>query len=195
MLSDFILANREAIIAGIRARVALRTSPRPTEVELTNGIPIFLDQLGAALRRATATDVPEHAELMTTAGHHGQDLFAMGLTIGQVVHEDECGGLPPGKSEDLFESFAQRAHDPSGLGLGLSICRRAAQVCAGEVYVRDLPGKGCIFTLDLPRKPPPPLSIVGGKRGESSPAAGAESSHASGPDAPKAQLLAYTSPR
>lgn len=398
MLSDFILANREAIIAGIRARVAVRTSPRPTEVELTNGIPIFLDQLGAALRRATATDVPEHAELMTTAGHHGQDLFAMGLTIGQVVHdygdvcqtvtalavaqntpisteefrtlnlclddaiagavtayssfrerkiaaqeterlgflahelrnllnaamlsfeliktgrvavggstgqvldrsllglralvdrslsevrldagidrleliavaalvdeieigaslqaqgrsitlmvssvdrtitiegdrqiiaaaisnllqnafkfthkrgtvsltvratadrvlfeiEDECGGLPPGKSEDLFESFAQRAHDRSGLGLGLSICRRAAQVCAGEVYVRDLPGKGCIFTLDLPRKPPPPLTIVGGKRGESSPAAAAEGSQSSGSDAPKAALRAYRSPR
>ena len=64
--------------------------------------------------------------------------------------EDECGGLPPGKSEDLFESFAQQAHDRSGLGLGLSICRRAAQVCAGEVYVRDLPGKGCIFVIELP---------------------------------------------
>lgn len=71
--------------------------------------------------------------------------------------EDECGGLPPGKAEDLFRPFEQRGADRSGLGLGLTICRRAAQASAGELRVRDLPGHGCVFTLDLPRKPPPPL--------------------------------------
>ena len=71
--------------------------------------------------------------------------------------EDECGGLPPGKAEDLFRPFEQRGADRSGLGLGLGICRKAAKASAGELRVRDLPGHGCIFTLDLPRKPPPPL--------------------------------------
>lgn len=33
--------------------------------------------------------------------------------------------------------------------------------CAGELHVRNLPGKGCVFTLDLPRKPPPQLTVVG----------------------------------
>jgi signal transduction histidine kinase len=77
--------------------------------------------------------------------------------------EDECGGLPPGKKEDLFRSFGQRGSDRSGLGLGLSICRKAAHASGGLIHVRDLPGKGCVFTLDLPRKPPPPLLIVGGR--------------------------------
>jgi signal transduction histidine kinase len=85
--------------------------------------------------------------------------------------EDECGGLPPGKAEGLFRAYEQRGDDRSGLGLGLSICMRAAHASAGEVYVRDLPGKGCIFTLDLPRKPPPPLSVVeGGKETRGTPA-------------------------
>jgi signal transduction histidine kinase len=79
--------------------------------------------------------------------------------------EDECGGLPPGKPEDLFRAFEQRGPDRSGAGLGLAICLKAAKANGGQMRVRDLPGKGCIFTLDLPRKPPP-LEIVGGRTGE-----------------------------
>ncbi len=41
--------------------------------------------------------------------------------------EDECGGLPPGRSEELFQPFAQRSADRTGLGLGLSISRRAVE--------------------------------------------------------------------
>jgi signal transduction histidine kinase len=65
--------------------------------------------------------------------------------------EDECGGLPPGKADELFLPFSQRATDRSGLGLGLAISRRAVEQSGGSVRVRDLPGKGCVFTIDLPR--------------------------------------------
>jgi signal transduction histidine kinase len=68
--------------------------------------------------------------------------------------QDECGGLPLGKAEDLFLPFDQRGMDSMRTGLGLSICIKAAKANGGEVRVRDLPGKGCIFTLDLPRKVP-----------------------------------------
>jgi hypothetical protein len=37
------------------------------------------------------------------------------------------------------------------LGLGLSICRRSVEANNGALRVRDLPGSGCIFTIDLPR--------------------------------------------
>jgi signal transduction histidine kinase len=70
--------------------------------------------------------------------------------------EDECGGLPAGKTADLFRAFEQRGTDRSGVGLGLSICRKAAEANGGELGVRDLPGKGCIFTLSLPRAPSRP---------------------------------------
>jgi signal transduction histidine kinase len=84
--------------------------------------------------------------------------------------EDECGGLPPGKHADLFLPFEQRATDRSGVGLGLSISLKAAKANGGEIHVRDIPGKGCVFTLDLPRKPPQPLTVIdGGRRRASSP--------------------------
>jgi hypothetical protein len=69
--------------------------------------------------------------------------------------EDECGGLPPGDVEGLFRPFEQRSAKRKGLGLGLHICRKSVEASGGVIRVRDLPGKGCIFTVDLPRMPPP----------------------------------------
>ena len=67
--------------------------------------------------------------------------------------QDQCGGLPPGTAERMFVSFEQHHADRSGLGLGLSIARRAVEASGGTLRVRDLPGVGCVFTIDLPRVP------------------------------------------
>jgi signal transduction histidine kinase len=360
-LEDFLIANRDAIIARAQARVAFRMDPKSAHPQLLNGIPVFLDQLGDALRLAKSSDVIDHEQIGKTAGRHGFELLRLGLTIAQVVHtygdvcqsitelavhqdmlmsapefqtlnlclddaiaeavteysrqresaitdvgterigvlahelrnvlstamlsfesiesghvavagstglllgrslvrlgdlvertladvrldagiqhreaipvaelveeleigtsmaaqkrhvrfvvpsvdrqvtiegdrqsiaaavsnllhnafkftrkegsvslrvqttaervlfevEDECGGLPPGSADKLFRPFEQRGTNRRGAGLGLSISLKAAKANAGEIHVRDLPGKGCIFTLDLPRKPESALS-------------------------------------
>jgi signal transduction histidine kinase len=74
-------------------------------------------------------------------------------TPGRILIEveDECGGLPPGQAEDMFRPFAQRSTDRSGLGLGLAIARESVEVNGGNVRVRTVPGRGCVFTIDLPR--------------------------------------------
>jgi signal transduction histidine kinase len=64
--------------------------------------------------------------------------------------EDECGGLPPGAAEGLFRAFEQRSADRSGLGLGLAIARESVEANGGKIRARSLPGKGCVFTIDLP---------------------------------------------
>jgi signal transduction histidine kinase len=64
--------------------------------------------------------------------------------------EDECGGIPDGP-DDPFKSFAERRHkDRTGLGLGLSIARRAVRMHGGDIYFRNLPGKGCVFVIEVP---------------------------------------------
>ena len=65
--------------------------------------------------------------------------------------EDHCGGLPPGAAEQMFLPFKQNGNDRSGLGLGLAICRRSVEANNGILRVRDIPGTGCVFTIDLPR--------------------------------------------
>jgi len=64
---------------------------------------------------------------------------------------DECGGLPVGDPNDLFNSFEQRGIDRTGLGLGLAFSRWAVEANAGRIYARNLAGEGCVFTVDLPR--------------------------------------------
>jgi signal transduction histidine kinase len=65
--------------------------------------------------------------------------------------EDNCGGLGAGVAEKMFIPFTQSGTDRSGLGLGLAICRRSVEANRGVLSVRNLPGSGCVFTIDLPR--------------------------------------------
>lgn len=65
--------------------------------------------------------------------------------------QDECGGLPAGRAEGLFRPFEQRSADRTGLGLGLGICYEGVQANGGAIHVSDLPGIGCVFTVDFPR--------------------------------------------
>ena len=64
--------------------------------------------------------------------------------------EDSCGGLPPGTVEKAFTPFAQMGSDRSGFGLGLAIAKQASDAHGGAIRIQNLPGKGCIFVLELP---------------------------------------------
>ena len=64
---------------------------------------------------------------------------------------DYCGGLAGADPEGLFRPFAQTGADRTGVGLGLSISRRSVEANNGTLTVRDFPGSGCVFTIDLPR--------------------------------------------
>jgi signal transduction histidine kinase len=68
----------------------------------------------------------------------------------QIEVEDECGGIPASVG-DPFQSFGERrGRDRSGLGLGLSIARKAVRAHGGDIHIRNVPGKGCVFTIDVP---------------------------------------------
>jgi signal transduction histidine kinase len=69
----------------------------------------------------------------------------------RIEIEDECGGLPDQNAETFFSPFGERrGRDRSGLGLGLSISRQAVRTFGGDIVVRNLPGKGCVFAIELP---------------------------------------------
>jgi len=74
--------------------------------------------------------------------------------------QDECGGLPSGNVNDLFRPFEQRGVDRTGLGLGLAFSRWGIEANNGQIYARNLPEKGCVFTVDLPRIRLPTMARV-----------------------------------
>jgi signal transduction histidine kinase len=63
---------------------------------------------------------------------------------------DGCRGLPPGRAEELFTPFVQRAQNRAGYGLGLAIALQAAEAHNGTITVRNAPAVGCAFTISLP---------------------------------------------
>ena len=80
-----------------------------------------------------------------------------------VQVRDRGIGIAPGEMEGIFELFGQvdtkldRAH--GGLGIGLTLVRRLAEMHGGSVAVSsDGPGNGCVFTVTLPLRaaPSPP---------------------------------------
>jgi len=65
--------------------------------------------------------------------------------------EDECGGLPGlGEVKDGPATFEQRGSDRTGLGIGLAFCRWGALAHGGRLYTRNMPGRGCVFAIDVP---------------------------------------------
>ena len=56
-----------------------------------------------------------------------------------------------GGSADLFQPFGERrGKDRTGMGLGLAIAQRALRAHGGEISVSNLPGEGCVFTIEVP---------------------------------------------
>jgi signal transduction histidine kinase len=86
----------------------------------------------------------------TPAGGH---VALRALRDGDRVYievEDECGGIPESNS-DPFQPFTdRRKYDRSGLGLGLSIARKAVRTAGGDINFRNRPGTGCVFVIDMP---------------------------------------------
>ncbi len=83
-------------------------------------------------------------EVTLTAHAIGERIF--------IEVKDKCGGLPPGDAERIFIPFSQRGNDKSGVGLGLSIARQSVIADGGTLSVKNLPGDGCVFTIDMPRR-------------------------------------------
>lgn len=142
-VSDFVheLQVAAAMDAGVR-EIAFEVAP------IDNGLAVDADRqmLGSAL-----------SNLLQNAFKFSRRNGSVSLTVRaageRILIEvaDDCGGLPDGKAEELFRPFEQKSSDRSGVGLGLSISRRAVEANDGNLSVRNVPGKGCVFTIDLPR--------------------------------------------
>jgi signal transduction histidine kinase len=152
--------------SGITKRERVRISDFIEEIEVIAAFEANAKGLGLTVTRGddgAEVDIDRHI-LASAVGNLLQNAFKFTLPDGSVTVktratadrvlidiEDECGGLPPGSVGGLFKPYEQRSADRSGLGLGLAISRRGVEAHRGTIHVLDLPGKGCVFTVDLPR--------------------------------------------
>jgi signal transduction histidine kinase/ABC-type phosphate/phosphonate transport system substrate-binding protein len=71
------------------------------------------------------------------------------------IHIEDTGiGIEPKELEHLFQPFTQVDQSWNrqfgGTGLGLAISQRFCQLLGGQILVQSTPGKGSIFTIQLP---------------------------------------------
>ncbi len=111
MLHEFLMSNREQLIALCRSKTALRCAPAEAGAELPNGIRVFIQQLIETFRieadgdptnqrgRISDFSQTENArallEIDSAAAKHGSELLAHGFSVDQVVHDygDLCQAI------------------------------------------------------------------------------------------------------
>jgi signal transduction histidine kinase len=74
-----------------------------------------------------------------------------------IAVEDAGGGVPPQLRATLFEPFRQGPEVPThapGVGIGLTLVARFAELHGGRAWVEERPGGGSSFRVLLPDPPP-----------------------------------------
>jgi hypothetical protein len=149
-LHDFIGVNRDELIGRCRAKVASRSEPSIPEGDPDHGVPLFLDQLVNEL----AGESTNTREISSGAIRHGRDLFFLGLTLSQVVHDygDVCQSITdlaveskaPINSED-FRTL-NRCLDDAIAGAVSEYSRQQRMMSEGVAQGQSLELKNLAFT-------------------------------------------------
>ena len=102
---------------------------------------LFTNLVGNAIKFTDSGSIT----LRLAASNHGDDYIKI-----EVV--DTGQGIPVEEQATLFERFRPGSHKRSGSGLGLYLSRRIVEAHQGTIQVSSEPGKGSVFTVDLPVK-------------------------------------------
>jgi signal transduction histidine kinase len=73
---------------------------------------------------------------------------------------DTGGGLPAGLGRQVFEPFVSTKE--TGMGLGLSICKRIVEAHGGKITATNGPQGGAVFTVRLPCAAIPVAALAAG---------------------------------
>ena len=115
MMHAFLANNRDELVARCKAKVSKRPHRSATDEQLSNGVPLFLEQLICTLIAEDAGvddvalqvsgpsggDTLALSEIGVAAATHGKALLALGFTVEQVVHD----------YGDLCQAITELAHE------------------------------------------------------------------------------------
>jgi len=155
----------EAVLRSVASIISIQAEEKHLEflIDEEYGIPQLL--VGDSLRLGQVlNNLANNAVKFTEAGEVAIQirmkklLPSKGEYYGQVVLRftvrDTGIGMMPEQIEKLFQSFSQAdvstTRKYGGTGLGLAISKRLVELMGGQIWVESGPGKGSIFTLEIP---------------------------------------------
>lgn len=69
-------------------------------------------------------------------------------SVVMISVADDGQGFPENLKENIFDPFV--SSKPTGIGLGLTICRHIVEAHGGQIAAEDRPGGGAVFRIQLP---------------------------------------------
>ncbi len=152
-----------SFVSDIAVNARLQAEYRGLEFVLRPGAPGLAVTAEPQLLASAVTNILNNAFKYTRPGGRVVLTVHAADTRLLIEVEDQCGGLPAGV-RDLFQPFGQRrGRDRTGLGLGLSIARKAVRAHGGDIGTRNIPGEGCVFVISMPLAPdelPTPTALA-----------------------------------
>jgi GAF domain-containing protein len=134
--------NRNVLELGVRGR------PRQMQTDLTKLRQVLLNLVSNAAKFTRGGTITLSARLRRRE--------ATAYWMFEV--RDTGIGMTAEQLARLFEAFSQADASTSrtygGTGLGLAISRQFCQLMGGEIDVQSSPGRGSVFTVTLPARPP-----------------------------------------
>lgn len=151
----------EEVIGVALIRLDERLQGRPVETHLPSDLPlvaidgILIEQVLVNLLENAIKYTPPGTPIEISA--EGDDDFVT------VTVADRGPGLPPGEERKVFDKFYRlpSTEAPSGVGLGLTICRGIVRAHGGRIWAENRQGGGLAVKFTLPVGRP-----VGGETGE-----------------------------
>ncbi len=142
------LLGSQSSVADTRGlRLRLHATPRWVDSDPLLFERIIANLLSNAIRYTAA------GTIMVACRRRGQFL--------RVEVRDSGCGIAAQDQEVVFQEFVQLDNPEraraKGLGLGLAIVRRLADLLGHRLELRSALGRGSIFAIELPLAPPPPL--------------------------------------
>ncbi len=157
-LYDFPLPQTlREIVAGQSYRISqkgleLDIDIHPEVPEVVKGDPLRFKQILLNLL-SNAIKFTNSGRISITAGLNG---ITEDAVIVELAVRDTGVGMTPEVLSRIFNSFEQADNSTTrmygGSGLGLTICRRLAELMDGQVWAESVPERGSTFYLELPFK-------------------------------------------
>jgi signal transduction histidine kinase len=145
------LIDMASFIFDIQVAAALEARSMGCELTVVEVEPDLYVHADRALLAAAIANLLQNAFKFSGPGGHVSLAASREGDRVLIEVEDECGGLPEGAEDRMFRPFEQLQKDSRGVGLGLAISRKGVEANNGRLDVRNLPGKGCVFVIALPR--------------------------------------------
>ena len=149
----------EEVVGAALTRLAAQMLDRPLTIHLPADLPLV--PLDSVLIEQVLLNLLDNALKYTSPGSP-LALTAWATAEAVIVEMADRGpGLPPGDEQRIFEKFYRvpGPAQPSGTGLGLTICRGLVEAHGGQMWAANRPGGGTVVRFTLPLTGTPPAVV------------------------------------